>query len=379
MFLHLDCRHYRGDRPCVHQRLCEGCPHYAPMGPRVLIIKLGALGDVVRTACLLPTLRNRPEPPHLTWVTAPSAVPLVERMPGVDRVLAFDAATMLHLQAESFDTVICLDKEPAPAALAVQVRAETRLGVGLSRYGTVRPLNEEADGYFRLGLDDEEKFHNNRKTYPQLVHEALGLEYAGEPYVLEPTEADRAVADARLSEIGLNPAAGPIVGLNPGAGEVFAFKAWREDGFAALARGLAEVRPDARCLLLGGPSEAGLLARIKSACAGLPVFDGGADLPLGPFAALVGRCDLLVSADTLAMHLAIAQRRGVVAIFGPTCPQEIDLYGRGEKIETPIECAPCYKRRCDFSPNCQDMNTDERVGNAVLAQLEALRPTPVRR
>src|SRR5687767_3245003 len=107
MFLHLDCRHYRGDRPCRFERLCEECPHYDPMGRRILIIKLGALGDVVRTAALLPGLqRFTEELPHITWLTSPDAIPLVERMKGVDRVLPFTPEALLPLDIEKFDWVL---------------------------------------------------------------------------------------------------------------------------------------------------------------------------------------------------------------------------------------------------------------------------------
>ena len=51
MILQPDCRHFPGDRPCRFNKasgqLCDGCPHYATAGQRILIIKLAALGDVV--------------------------------------------------------------------------------------------------------------------------------------------------------------------------------------------------------------------------------------------------------------------------------------------------------------------------------------------
>jgi heptosyltransferase-2 len=71
------------------------------------------------------------------------------------------------------------------------------------------------------------------------------------------------------------------------------------------------------------------------------------------------------------MHLAVATGRRTVAIFGPTCAQEIDLFGRGEKIVSPIDCAPCYLRACDKAPHCQDMIPAARVLEALLRQLTA--------
>ena len=368
MFLHLDCRHYLGDRPCRFYRLCDGCPHYEPMGPRVLIIKLGALGDVVRTGCLLPGLAAGPEPPHVTWLTSPAARPLVERMPGVHRVLPFDAYSLAHLEMEHFDVVISLDKEPAPCAVAMRVKAAQRLGIGLSRYGTVYPFNEEADYYFQLGLDNDEKFHRNQKTYPQLIYEALAMDYQGERYELELTGADRAHADARLAVLGISPTC-PLIGINPGAGAVFANKAWREEGYAELIRELSRRRPEAAFLLLGGPDETQLMERIADRAAGAPVFLSGGDHPLGGFAGLIERCAVLVCGDTLAMHLALALRRRVVAIFGPTCPQEIELFGLGEKVVSGMDCTPCYRRRCEKSPSCQDRIGVEAVLAATLRQL----------
>lgn len=369
MFLHLDCRYYLGDRPCKFQRLCEGCPHYDPMGPRVLIIKLGALGDVVRTAALLPGLpRLSGERPHVTWLTSPAAVEIVKRVRGVDRVLAFGEESLARLRVERFDTVICLDKEPGPCGVASSVQAETRLGIGLSRYGTPYPMNDHADYYFQLGLDNEEKFHRNRKSYQQLMYEALGLDYQGERYELELTDEDRAAAERRFASFGAK-GIQRWVGINPGAGNVFAYKAWREEGYVALVRELAVKRPDVGCVLLGGRDEAELLARIKSALADCPVYHAGTDNSLGAFTAIIDRCDVVACGDTLAMHLAIARGKRVIAMFGPTCEQEIDLFGAGQKIKSPIECSPCYLRRCDKSPTCQDLIQEVTVIDAVLDQL----------
>ncbi len=56
----------------------------------------------------------------------------------------------------------------------------------------------------------------------------------------------------------------------------------------------------------------------------------------------------------MALHIAIALGVPAVAVFGPTVPQEIDLFGRGRKVVSRLECAPCYRRSCDRSPSCMD-------------------------
>src|SRR5690606_3919172 len=68
----------------------------------------------------------------------------------------------------------------------------------------------------------------------------------------------------------------------------------------------------------------------------------------------MGACDLVFSGDSLGLHMAIALRKWVVAWFGPTCEQEIDLYGRGVKLRTKAHCSPCWKRDCQQPVMCYD-------------------------
>ena len=331
------------------------------MGMRVLVIKLGALGDVIRTAALLPGLKQRWPDCHITWVTQPGGVRLLTNHPLIDRLLPFDAETLCHLEYERFGLCLSLDKEPGPTALAMRVEAGERRGIGLSRHGTPFPLNPECAEYFELGLDDRKKFFENTRSYQQLLYEALGLVYRGQRYRLYPGPADRERARAVWAGMGL--AEDDILtGLNTGAGRVFANKNWPPDRFVELAR-LVAARTDGRVALLGGPDERETNRRIVAACP--DALDTGCDHDELVFAALMQRCDLLVSGDTMAMHVAIAMDVPCVVLFGPTCHQEIDLYGRGEKVLTTRSCSPCYARHCDRSPNCMDDIPVERVMAAV--------------
>jgi ADP-heptose:LPS heptosyltransferase len=136
--------------------------------------------------------------------------------------------------------------------------------------------------------------------------------------------------------------------------------------------GLAGRRLDVRFLMLGGRDEAELIGRLSrtvGSAAGR-IHCPGVDNDLGTFTGLIERCAVTVSGDTLAMHIALALGRRSVAIFGPTCEQEIDMFGRGEKIVTPIDCAPCYLRACAKNPNCQDQISSQTVLEAVLRQIE---------
>lgn len=359
-----DCRYFLGDRPCHWQRVCEGCEQYSPMGTRILIIKLAAAGDVLRTAAILAPLRREYPDSYVTWVTDTSALPLIALNPLIDRALPLTFESVLILTAQRFDIVVCLDKEERAAALAMRVNAERRLGFGLNNFGTVEPLNPGAEYDYELGLSNEMKFSSNRRTSPDIFCETAELEYEGDPYELTLPDSSIEYADRFLS--GLSPST-PLVGLNVGAGAVFARKAWTERGFADLSRFIAE-KLGGTALLLGGPGEREAVARIADVSGGA-ALDGGVH-ELLDFAAIVGRLDALVTGDTMALHIAVALGVPVVAIFGPTVEQEIELFGRGRKVVTPAECAPCYRRECSVSPSCMDLVTVDAVAEALAGVLE---------
>jgi heptosyltransferase-2 len=120
--------------------------------------------------------------------------------------------------------------------------------------------------------------------------------------------------------------------------------------------------------VLGGPDDRGRAEEVLRLEPSATV-DGGLHEVLD-FAALVGMLDALVTGDTLAMHIGIALGVPTVVLFGPSAPQEIELYGAGGKVVTPLDCAPCYRRECDNAPSCMDAIEMESVYAALKEALE---------
>lgn len=364
-----DCKHYIGDRPCAFKERCT-CDHYEPMGTRILIIKLGALGDVVRTACLLPTLKREYPESHITWVSRPNGVRILKGHPQIDRLVGFDAEGILTLREQPFDLVLSLDKEPGPTALCNAVEAPDKRGIRMSPYGTPEPCEARCEPYFELGLDDDLKFHHNRKTYPQLIHEAVGLAYAGEPYRL-PCDEDALARAVQMAQAWRDGSQAPLIGLNTGAGSVFANKAPSPERWVEIASRL--LADEHAVILLGGPEEEDMNAWIMKQT-GSGVHTAGCRNSEQQFTAIVSQCDALITGDTLGLHIALARNVPVVALFGPTCEQEIDLFNLGTKIVSPCDCGPCYRRECDKQPNCMDMiSTEEIVSTAKSVVAKAFR------
>ncbi len=364
MYVRLDCRNFRGDVPCSYNATCLACPKYQPQGTKILIIKLAAVGDVLRTTPILFGLKRRYPVSFITWITNPEAVDLLKRNDYIDRLLVYGLPDIERLKTERFDIIISLDKETAALGLVNQIEGRKKIGFGLDpKTGNVIPLNKESNYAWELGLSDELKFRKNKKTYQQIIFEMCGLEYKNDEYILNISDDDKEYASSILNKIGLGSKRGAIIGLNTGAGGRFANKSWTESGFVELIR-LIRNNTNMDVILLGGQREALRNERIISQVRGL-AYNAGCDHNITQFAALIDTCSLVVSADTTALHIAIALKRLTVSLFGPTCEQEIELYGRGVKVISPADCRPCYKMQCKKEVNCMDLIQPEDVFAAV--------------
>jgi len=338
-----DCVHFKGETPCVHKRVCEGCPEVAPFGMKILLIKRAAMGDVLRTTALLPGLKRKYPKSSVFWVVDPESEDLLRLNPFIDRVLPFTPESLLALAVARFDILICLDKDPGATALATLVPCERKFGFGMNEHGNLVPFNAASEFAYRLGVDDDLKFRQNTKTYQEINAEAAEIPWESDPYVFVLSEPDRRAAREFMRKNRTGPER-PAIGLNTGAGSKFETKQWPPDHYRSLIH-LLTTKLQADVFLLGGEREREMNGSLGES-APKNVFNTGTNHSLREFAGFVEAMDVVVSSDSLGMHLAIALGKKVVALFGSTSSREISLYGRGTKLDAGVSCAPCYKQTC---------------------------------
>ncbi len=357
MTLKPECVHFKGDKPCKFKRPCEKCPYFEPFPAKILIIKCRAQGDVLRTTPLLPALKRKYPQSFISWLVDEESTELLVHNPYIDRLHPYDLENIFPLLVEQFDVLISLDKEPGLTSLATKVKARQKFGFGLNELGNLTIFNKASEYAYRLGVDDDLKFFQNQKTYQEIIHDIAEVPYARDEYVFGlPDEAKRR-AERFFKRHRISPRK-PAIGLNTGAGTKFETKQWPPENFSKLISLLTR-KLGANVFLLGGPREREMNLFLTPKSRAM-VYDTGADNSLLEFAAYISMMDLVVCSDTLGMHLAIALKKKVIAFFGPTCPQEIDLYGRGTKLFSGASCAPCYKQTCPDG-KCMKEITPERV------------------
>jgi heptosyltransferase II len=288
---------------------------------KILIIKLGALGDVVRTTALLRLLDA-----EITWVTSPQAVPLLKGNPYIDSVHCIGDLGN-GLLRERYDLVINLEDEEAPAMLASDLNKETIIGAYMSERRVT--YTESARAWFDMSLvsrlgkarADELKMLN-RKTYQEVVFGMIGRAFRGEEYVLDMPLTK--TPESRL------------VGLEARAGDVWPMKRWNK--YEDLAQ------------------------RLKQAGFKVKTFQQRDRLV--DYVDDINECEYVVCGDTLAMHIGLALRKKVVAIFTCTTPHEIHGYGRMIPVVSPLYTKYFYRR--DFVPEAADAISMDAVFDAFL-------------
>lgn len=359
----------------------RACPARGRSVTSILIIKTGALGDVLRTTSILPGLRERQPEARISWVTAPAARELVAAHPLVAETILLDPDSPQEcerlrrkLEAREWSWILSLDDEAALCALARALPSERLSGATLDEQGR-RCYTPDVAPWFDMGLlstfgkqrADRLKVEN-RRSHPEIFAAMFGVRM-GRPEL--PLSAEALARGEEFARRAGFERERPVIGLNTGAGGRWRSKGLPIEVVLRLVERLSRERAgQLDFVLLGGPDERErnreLKARIEGLACAARLVDAGTDNSIPVFAAIVSRCDLLLSSDSLALHIAIAREVPVVAFFAPTSAAEIHLYERGEAV---LSSAPDY---CSYRPDADNSSlTDERLGAAVARVLDA--------
>lgn len=354
MILKKDCKYFRGDVPCLpHKKYgvhCDGCEWYEKINKKVLIIKLGAAGDVIRTTPLLRKIKNIFPSAQVAWITDfPEFLPEI-----VNETLQYNEKNLLWLLAQKWDIVYNLDKDKGAIALSEKLNSEKKFGFGMDQYGRCKPLNEIAKHKFMTGIFDDISRHN-KKSYLEEIFELCDFKFNGEKYIFEKTKNNN-IVKVHNSKM--------IVGLNTGCGKRWPSRLWPDDHWIELARLIQERGQEV--LWLGGLDEHEKNVNLQKKTGG--IYYGY--YPLDGFIEIVNQCKVVITQVTMALHLAIGLEKRVVLMNNIFNKHEFELYGLGEIVEPPIPCG-CY-----FNPVCihesMQQITPAMIYSSIERQLNAI-------
>lgn len=332
-------------------------------GPaRLLVVRLGAIGDVVNALVTATALKRHQPGLHVGWAVHELSRPLVERHPAVDQVHVWRRerpirgalAILREVRAARYDVAIDLSRIAKSAALARFSGARRVIGFDRAR------AKEWSWLLTREHIAPRDAGAHMVEQYLEFARH-LGVDDPTPEFLLPIDDRAETWAAEYIQQLGDDP-----ILINLGASRPS--KSWRPERFGDLAREVRR-RFHRPVMLTGGPSDRALAERAKARIpSAAEIIDMVGSTSLPELAALQRRCALFIGCDTGPLHLASACGAPVLALFGPGDPRRTGPFGQLDSVvRVPPPCAPCNLRRCNQPRHaCMD---DIEV-DAVLAEIE---------
>ena len=305
-------------------------PAPPPPGPalpaRILIVRLGAIGDVANALVVAGALKQHQPAVEIGWVVHDLARPLVEGNPCVDRVHVWRRAdgfrglrrVLSEIRACDYGLALDLQRICKSAFVARRSGAPRTLGFDRRRAKELSWLWQTST------IPPGDPGAHMVTQYLEFVR-ALGLGDVEPVHPLPVNRGAEAWADAHVARAG-----GVPILVNVGASKPA--NRWPAARFGELARALAE-RWGGPVLLTGGPEDRTLFApALAAATEDGPVHDLVGRSTLPELISLARRSRLFVGCDTGPMHLAVAVGTPAVVLFGPADPRRTGPWGTANRV-----------------------------------------------
>jgi len=317
---------------------------------RIAVFLPNWVGDVVMATPALRAIRQHWGRAHIVHVGRPAALETLAGGDQADETLA-DASPRGRAAAGLWELARRLRRDPPDLVVLLPNSFRTALAARLG--GARRVAGYARDGRAMLLSDRLAPPRDDRGRlvpvsavdyYLALVRR-LGAPCESRALELPVRPDDETAADELLDRAGVDRRR-ELVMINPGA-SFGTSKMWDPRRYAALADLLAE-RRGTQIILNAAPGER-QVARWVAECMRRPAAVNLAELNnrIALVKSLLRRCDLLVTNDTGARHLAAAAGIGVVTVFGSTDPHwsRID-YPRERIVRVEVDCSPCQQKLC---------------------------------
>lgn len=327
--------------------------------PSVLIVRLGALGDVVHAMPVVSALRDAWPEARIGWLVREPYAGLVRLVDGVARIHvvrdAPDMAAVREMRAAGYD--VCLDLQGLLKSAAYARASGAHRVIGFSRE-MVREATATLAYTETGGVPGGHVIDRNLSLLAR-----LGITPAARPAVRLAVPASHVV---RSSQVLLGGADVPFALLNPGAG--WPNKRWPAERFGQLADRLG-TEHRLRSLVLWGPGEESLAAGVVRASeTGAAVM--APQSGIGDILALARAARLVVAGDTGPLHLAAAVGTPLVGLYGPTPPERNGPWSSQDRwVSRHDACACVFKRRCTADRWCLGLITVDEVAAVVTERL----------
>jgi heptosyltransferase II len=341
---------------------------------KILVRATNWVGDAVMSIPALQAIRGRWPGAEIVILARPWVADLYRGQGHADRILVYEnegqhagfwgrERLARALRRERFDVAVLFQNAFDAAWIAWRAGIPER--IGYARHGRswllTKPVAVPAKG---------ETPPHETYDYLELLRRAGWLARLPriEEINIKVSEQDRQKAQQRLFAEGVRKDAMRIAFASGAA--YGSAKCWDPQRYAELADQLIGAF-DADVILFGAAEESGVAARIAGGMR-QRVFNLVGATSIGELPALLSTCRLFIGNDSGAMHVAGAVGIPVIGVFGPSDPQGTRaVTPQFTLIREPVECSPCFLRKCPIDHRCMTRISVERVFAAAQALLGA--------
>lgn len=319
----------------------------------VLFIKLGAIGDVIRTTPLLEKFRSQYGDCHFTWVTH---TPQVTPKNDIDLIFKWSESSVSYIARQSFDIAINLDKDKEACILLSLVDAKEKFGF-IWKNGHINTATDKAEHKLLTGLFDHLS-KKNTKNYLEEIFEICHFDFNLEEYKINLNQDLSNQWNKKLKNLSKGK---KIIGLNTGCGSRWKTRLWPPKNWINLINELEKL--GFFCLLMGGPDEDKMNKYYQSETNAtyLGIFS------LEEFIAISSNTDIIVTPVSMMMHIALALKKQLMLFNNIFNVNEFELYGRGIIIEPTSGCDCYFGNSCSREKSCmKDISVRDVLSNIAI-------------
>ena len=331
-------------------------PLFAPQ--RILVILLGAIGDVTRALPLLARLRRAYPQAHIAWAVEPAAAALLDYHPALDEILLYQRSRgsqtflpfLRTVRNYHFDLVLDLQRHLKSGLVSLWSRAPVRLGFHRSN-------TKEGNWLFNTHtIEAVPDFSLKLAQYLKFA-DALGLPDDGVRFDLRLRPQEEQKVETLLAGT-IRPFAAFFLGSR------WPSRFWFPQATAEVARVLQQ-EYGMGIVLVGGPSEVAFAQQVSEAM-GTAVTNLSGKTSLRDLIGVFSHARFALGPDSGPMHIAAATDIPVISLWGATSPLRSAPWGsKAFVIRGEAACSPCYVRRCPIGRACMRRITPGQVLEVV--------------
>ena len=325
---------------------------------RILIVNVNWIGDVIFSTPFIKAVRLANPDSYIACLLHPRCIDILKDNPRIDEIILYDEEgihksllgkfkLISYLRKKRFDTAFILHRSFTKALITFLAGVRKRIGYPTKHRGSLLTK--------ALEIPDEE---THKVEYFLNLARVSGIDTRDITYEFFIKDSDRQKTAQFLKENGVFNNDLLIV-LCPGGN--WDQKRWQKENFAKLGDIFIE-KLGAKVIISGAKKDIPLAEEIQKMMKLRPIISCGRTT-LKELGALLERANLVVANDTGPMHIAVAMKTNVVALFGPTSPRLTGPYGLGsyhviwknEGCDVPCYDVTCTDNRCMSAITVEDV------------------------